>query len=71
MERWCGWWPLSGLETLLASAGCLLDVTIYVWPPYMTGIVAVNADPKTIGGIWQQKYPDVLSSIGKLKDNSI
>ena len=35
------------------------------------GIAAVTADPKTTGGILQQKYPDVFSSIGKLKDRAV
>ena len=35
------------------------------------GIAAVTADPKTTGGILQQKYPNVFSSIGKLKDQAV
>ena len=35
------------------------------------GIAAVTADPKTTGGILQQKYPNVFSSIGKLKDLAV
>ena len=35
------------------------------------GIAAVTADPKTTGGILQQKYPNVFSRIGKLKDLAV
>ncbi|CAH3155971.1 unnamed protein product [Porites lobata] len=35
------------------------------------GIAAVSADPKTIGGILQQKYPNVFSGVGKLKDRAV
>ena len=34
-------------------------------------IAAVSADPQTIGGILQQKYPNVFSGVGKLKDQEV
>ena len=35
------------------------------------GIAAVSADPKTTGGVLQQKYPNVFSGVGKLKDRAV
>ena len=35
------------------------------------GVAAVSANPTTIGGILQQKYPNVFSGVGKLKDRAV
>ena len=53
--------PLLGKDT--ATSLGVLKIGI--------GIAAVSADPKTIGGILQQNYPNVFSGIGKLKDQEV
>ena len=53
--------PLLGKDT--ATSLGVLKIGI--------GIAAVSADPKTIGGILQQKYPNVFSGVGKLKDRAV
>ena len=53
--------PLLGKDT--ATSLGVLKIGI--------GIAAVSADPKTIGGILQQKYPNVFSGVGKLKDQEV
>ena len=53
--------PLLGRDT--ATSLGVLKIGI--------GIAAVSADPKTIGGILQQNYPNVFSGIGKLKDQEV
>ena len=35
------------------------------------GVAAVSANPTTIGGLLQQKYPNVFSGVGKLKDRAV
>ena len=51
--KFCGGDPLLGKDTT-TSLG-ILKIGI--------GIAAVSADPKTIGGILQQKYPNVFSGV--------
>ena len=53
--------PLLGKDT--ATSLGILKIGI--------GIAAVSTDPKTIGGILQQKYPNVFSGVGKLKDQEV
>ena len=53
--------PLLGKDT--ATSLGVLKIGI--------GIAAVSADPKTIGGILQQKYPSVFSGVGKLQDRAV
>ena len=53
--------PLLGKDT--ATSLGVLKIGI--------GIAAVTADPQTIGGILQQKYPNVFSGVGKLKDRAV
>ena len=53
--------PLLGKDT--ATSPGVLKIGI--------GIAAVSADPKTIGGMLQQKYPNVFSGVGKLKDRAV
>ena len=53
--------PLLGKDT--ATSLGVLKIGI--------GIAAVSTDPKTIGGILQQKYPNVFSGVGKLKDQEV
>ena len=35
------------------------------------GVAAVSANPTTIGELLQQKYPNVFSGVGKLKDRAV
>ena len=53
--------PLLGKDT--ATSLGVLKIGI--------GIAAVSADPKTISGILQQKYPNVFSGTGKIKDREV